>query len=273
MTPTASHAEQLAPVNVRRTLEYLSRDPYANVFLSYLVVEAPPLLKRDLYVISDASTVIGVAFFGRQFILAGEPDALPAFAQIATDRDPQAIVGPHETVERFWQLAYRNHRRPRLVRSRQPVMMVDTASLRTTGSSVLVRPARDDEWKDVVENSAAMIAAELEMDPRTDPDFASSVQRMIRMRLWWVGEMDGRLCFYCNVGSWSPHTAQLQGIWTPPGLRRRGLATAALGAICRELLGIFPSLSLYVNDFNAPAIALYDRLGFKKIGELQTILL
>jgi uncharacterized protein len=32
-----------------------------------------------------------------------------------------------------------------------------------------------------------------------------------------------------------------------------------------------PTLSLYVNDFNAPAITLYRRLGFRDAGELQTI--
>jgi predicted GNAT family acetyltransferase len=28
-----------------------------------------------------------------------------------------------------------------------------------------------------------------------------------------------------------------------------------------------------VNDFNAPAIALYERVGFERVGEFQTILL
>jgi predicted GNAT family acetyltransferase len=80
------------------------------------------------------------------------------------------------------------------------------------------------------------------------------------------------LCFFCNVGAWSPQTAQLQGIWTPPALRGRGLATAALAAVCRTLLNVVPTLSLYVNDFNAPAVALYRRLGFRDAGELQTLL-
>jgi uncharacterized protein len=135
-----------------------------------------------------------------------------------------------------------------------------------------VRPARDDEWRAVAENSAAMIVAELETDPREDPDFDVSIRRMIRFGLWWVGERDGRLCFFCNVGAWSPHTAQLQGIWTPPDLRNRGIASAALTAVCAQLLRAFPTLSLYVNDFNLPAIRLYRRLGFKETGELKTIL-
>jgi len=55
-------------------------------------------------------------------------------------------------------------------------------------------------------------------------------------------------------------------------LRGKGLATAALRALCDELLGTYPTLSLYVNGFNAPALALYDRVGFYRAGEFSTLL-
>jgi predicted GNAT family acetyltransferase len=64
----------------------------------------------------------------------------------------------------------------------------------------------------------------------------------------------------------------MQGIWTPKDLRGKGLATAALGAICDRLLTMSPTLSLYVNDFNTPAIALYERVGFETVSEFQTLL-
>jgi predicted GNAT family acetyltransferase len=122
-------------------------------------------------------------------------------------------------------------------------------------------------------NSAAMIAGELGYDPRTLPgDFDGGVRAMIARRMWWVGELSGELCFFCNVGAWSPQTAQLQSIWTPPGMRGTGLATSALIGVCHKLLEEVPSLSLYVNDFNATAIRLYQRVGFKIVGEFQSIL-
>jgi hypothetical protein len=95
---------------------------------------------------------------------------------------------------------------------------------------------------------------------------------MIERGLWWVGESGGRTCFFCHVGPESARTAQLQGIWVPPELRGNGLAKSALSQICNRLLEIYPTLSLYVNDFNAPAIALYERTGFKKVAEFQTLL-
>ena len=61
-------------------------------------------------------------------------------------------------------------------------------------------------------------------------------------------------------------------MWTPPELRGRGLATGSLAAICDRLLEISPTLSLHVNDFNHPAIALYRRVGFEHVSDYQTML-
>ncbi len=265
-------SEPLSSASLTAALEYLSRSPYEHVLLTYLAIEGGSM-RRDLYVaLDDAERVSGVAFFGRQTVLASEPEALPAFAALGAYALERAIVGPRETVRIYWELIRRAHAPPRLVRDRQPLMALDASSLDASRDSVLVRRAREDEWEVVAENSAAMIAGEIESDPQREMgDFGSGIRRMIRLGLWWVGESDGELCFFCNVGAWSAQTAQLQGIWTPPRFRRRGMATAALGAICRTLLCMTPTLSLYVNDFNAPAIALYRRLGFRDVGELQTI--
>jgi hypothetical protein len=84
--------------------------------------------------------------------------------------------------------------------------------------------------------------------------------------------VDNELRFQCNIGARTPVTAQIQGVWTPPALRGRGYATLALAATARRLLASNPTVSLYVNDFNTEAIALYERIGFTRVGELATYL-
>ena len=35
---------------------------------------------------------------------------------------------------------------------------------------------------------------------------------------------------------------------------------------------VAPVVSLYVNDYNAPALATYDRVGFSRVGTFATVL-
>ena len=268
--------ERMSSARERDALAFLAHAPYANVFLTYLILfDRSPATQHALHLaLDDDNRIRGVAYFSRQVALAADPAAIEAFARIgATHHGERMIVGPRTEIAAYWALIRGKHERPRLIRDRQFVMMLDRSMLRPVDHGVVVRRARIDEWPAVADNSASMIAVELEYDPmRTSPEFTANVRAMIDRGLWWVGESFGRLCFFCNIGPWTPQTAQLQGIWTPPELRGKGLATAALGAICDRLFDVTPTLSLYVNDFNERAIALYERVGFKTVAEFQTLL-
>ena len=67
-------------------------------------------------------------------------------------------------------------------------------------------------------------------------------------------------------------TAQIQGVWVRPDLRRRGLATTAMTAVLGYALELAPSVSLYVNDYNLAGRRLYDRLGMRQVSTLSTVL-
>ncbi|MBV8530272.1 MAG: GNAT family N-acetyltransferase, partial [Candidatus Eremiobacteraeota bacterium] len=188
-------------------------------------------------------------------------------------RGERMIVGPRETVRALWESVRGWHVAPRLVRDRQLVMMIDRVRLRRYERRAAVRPATIHEWSAVADSSAQMIAQELACDPqRGSAEFIAGIRQMIERKLWWVAGTGGELCFFCHAGPRCKQTIQLQGIWTPPRLRGRGLATASLAAICDRLLETSPTLSLYVNDFNDAAIALYRRVGFEHVGDFQTIL-
>lgn len=267
----------IEPVSARTqsaVLEFLSRAPCLNVFIIHVLLHDLPSARKNVKVALDGERVAGVGYFGRQIALAAESAALSEFAEHAKrHRGARMIVGPRETVREFWNDVREWHAAPRLVRDRQLVMALDRAHLRPHDGRAMVGYARLDEWRAVADGSAEMIRHELAYDPRRgSPEFAAGIRAMIERKLWWVGRSDGRLCFFCNVGPWCDRTIQLQGIWTPPDLRGRGLAAASLAAICDRLLEVSPTLSLYVNDFNEAAIALYRRVGFEHAGDFQTIL-
>ncbi len=268
-------AEPLSEGNEAEVLRYLGRSPYLDVFISHVVLHDPPSRTRgDIIVATDDGRVTGVAYFGRQLAIAADPPALPLFAEYARRRrGERMIIGARETVRAFWELVASWHPRPRLVRDRQLVMMLDRAHLLPYERRTTVRHARAEESGAVAEGSALMVRQELDYDPRRgSPDFTTAVRRMVDRKLWWVGVADGQICFFCNIGPWCGKTVQLQGIWTPPALRGRGLATASLAAICDRLLEHSLTISLYVNDFNDRAIALYRRVGFHHVGDFQTLL-
>ena len=255
-------------------MAYLARSPIENVFLSWTISSrGQPAIRESIYVCARGSSITGIGYFGRQIVLAADgDDAIRRLADVQYT-DQRMIVAPRRVVEPYWQLVQSRHRAPRLVRTSQPLLAVDRKTLKGNANGVTVRQARTTEWQAVADNSAAMTADELGYDPRSDySGFDAGVRASIAHGTWWVGERDGRLCFFTNAGPHNDQTLQLQAIWTPPELRRQGLASAALYGICDRLLRDVPTLSLYVNDFNTPALGLYARLGFTQAGEFSTLL-
>jgi predicted GNAT family acetyltransferase len=69
------------------------------------------------------------------------------------------------------------------------------------------------------------------------------------------------------------HTTQVQGVWTAPEWRGRGLATAGVATVVRDALRrVAPTVSLYVNDYNHAARLVYARCGFREVGTFATVL-
>jgi predicted GNAT family acetyltransferase len=62
-------------------------------------------------------------------------------------------------------------------------------------------------------------------------------------------------------------------VWVPPHLRGRGIAAHGMAAVVAMALeSIAPAVTLYVNDFNAPARAAYQRVGFTETGTFMSVL-
>jgi len=271
----------IEPVGVLNAPEvdlFLAHRPYENVYLLWLVRSGATAYRgRTLCFLSrdPDGAVDGVCYFGAQFILATESDsALRDFAELARVMPPaRMIVGPRESIQRWWERMQSWHRAPRAVRPHQPVCAVTRATLRGSRDDAGVARASAAEIDEIARESAAMIEHETGIDPNAaSREFRERTAQTIRAGWWWRWRVEGSLRFQCSIGAQIDVTAQLQGVWTPPAQRGKGYATRALGATCDYLLDELPSLCLYVNDFNTPAIALYERLGFETVGAFMTLL-
>ncbi|MBW8766593.1 MAG: GNAT family N-acetyltransferase [Geodermatophilales bacterium] len=76
-----------------------------------------------------------------------------------------------------------------------------------------------------------------------------------------------------EIGAVSRAVCQVQGVWVAPAYRGRGIGTAGTAAVVEYArAAIAPVVSLYVNDFNAPARAAYRRVGFREVGRYASVL-
>ena len=250
--------------------------PFENAFLHWVLDGGHGPYAPDEMVLDRKrdGSVRGVIYYGAQLVVAAEETAaLDAFA-IETRKYPglRSFVGPKRTVDGIWNRVKTWHTPPVLVREHQPLYALWPQALEAIEDAD-VRLARPGETELVAEHSARMILGELGYDPRSQRStFVAGVRRAIETGCWWVWMVDGELRFQSNVGARTPMTAQLQGVWTPEAARGHGYATRGLAAISRRLLETVPTVSLYVNDFNTAALALYDRVGYSRVGELATYL-
>lgn len=188
---------------------------------------------------------------------------------------PRLLVGPAGSVHALAE-ELKPWRVPLSAHDPQPLLVLerDSAHLQPPVNSTEVRRAGRHDLDAVMLAAAGMHREEMGIDPlAVDP--AGWRHRMTTLidRGWsyvWRDE-NGEILFKAELSGWNPDVAQIQGVWTNPRLRGRGIATAGLTAVCTELLRDVPVCSLYVNAHNQTALSLYRRLGFRQIGEFATL--
>ena len=231
------------------------------------------------YLSRDAGGLVrGVLYDGPNLVFAvRSAEDVDAFAAAPLGgRGTRMIVGPRLAVERFWAKARGRFNRPSAYRDSQPVYALEPGRVSTARprTDLDIRPATLDELDELALQAAVMAAGEFSAPPpaRVDFGFRSRTAQTITAGGFWRARRAGKLVFQCYVGATSPFTAQIQGVWSPPGARGQGDASAAFTAICATLLQTYPSLSLYVNGFNERAIALYERTGFRRVSEFASVI-
>jgi ribosomal protein S18 acetylase RimI-like enzyme len=266
-------------------LEALDRNPVRDVFIASRILHDGALTAlgpSPLWGAFDpGERLLGLLHVGPNLVPAtDDPGACEALAAAAGGLYPtRMVVGERVTVELLWSLIGASYPNPREVRRRQFVYALDSDWLvpdPDAGRSGIARLAERSDEDEVLELSAAMYTEEMGENPLArDPDGYRRRVRMLISRGWtYVFESRGHLQFKMDVGCASHHTAQIQGVYVPPDLRGRGVATTAMTACCALAFDRHPNLSLYVNDFNAPAVALYERIGFhREPYDFQTIML
>jgi uncharacterized protein len=202
--------------------------------------------------------------------------AIAAFADRALrqGRRCSSIVGASSAVSELWGFLRPYWGPARDVRAAQPLMAIDGPS--PIPADPGIRRVRPDELDILLPASIAMFTEEVGVSPLNGDGGASyraRVAELVRSGRAFARIEDGRVIFKAEIGAATAQACQVQGVWVRPEFRGRGLAAPGMaGVVALARASISPLVSLYVNDFNAPARATYRRAGFTEVGEFMSVL-
>ncbi|GGC99216.1 acetyltransferase [Tersicoccus solisilvae] len=196
-----------------------------------------------------------------------------ADALVAMRRRFSSIFGPAEAVLPLWDEIKGRSPHPFDVRPDQPLLAVGPeVPVRGPG---LVRVAAQDDFDVVLPASVDMFTEEVGYSPLQ----AGEQSYRERVRGFIAGgqclihrDRHGDLVFKADLGTISARASQVQGVWVNPRFRGQGLAAGFMADVVTLARLRAPVVSLYVNDFNARARAVYDHVGFTPVGRFATVL-
>ncbi|MBM7051318.1 GNAT family N-acetyltransferase [Rothia sp. ZJ1223] len=198
-----------------------------------------------------------------------------------------SIFGVAELVRPLWERSQHGFQSVMDERPHQPLLYLAPHTqlhaqadlyrhnLRVPAIDYGVRWARTTDRSSLLQASVAMFTEEVGYDPleRDATGYARRVSEFITGgRSLVATNSEGVVVFKVDLGLAHNNHCQLQGVWLHPAYRGHGLSAPLLAQVCQLIRPRYAHISLYVNDYNARARALYRAVGFEQINTFSTIL-
>jgi predicted GNAT family acetyltransferase len=280
-TATAGVLRVLGPRDLPEVRALLARDPVKHCFVSSRVITSGLDTWRmggELWGWTEDGELTSLLYLGANLVpVETTPEARRAFADRCRriGRRCSSIVGPSEDVSVLWSLLAESWGPAREVRASQPVMVIEPGSPVLVTADPLVRRVREDEIDILLPACVAMFTEEVGVSPLAgggaDP-YRARIAELVRAGRAFARIESGRVLTKAEVGAVGDGVCQVQGVWTTPELRGHGFGLAAMAQVVELARDITPVVSLYVNDFNAVARHVYERVGFHQSTTFSTVL-
>ena len=260
-------------------LAMLDEDPVSNIFLRAQLEQhrsAAPDGLAQILAPADPQRLDNACWVGANIVPTPmDHDHAQAYARRAMVGRHRfaSVFGPHEAVMAMEPILSQGAQRIFDIRPNQPLLSIEDLS--TIEPSPSLRPATLQDFEVVLPASAAMFEEELGYSPLENGGgyYRSRVRNMLRQGHTFIDvDRYGQVIFKADLGTVTAKATQIQGVWINPRYRGRGLAASYMAAVINHALTFAPVASLYVNDYNEPAMRTYERVGFRQIGTFATIL-
>lgn len=222
----------------------------------------------------DAIVALAAHFWNRNIIMEAPVrlgEVVRAAAQ-ASGRAIHSFIGPYDqTVAARASAGLEDA--SMVMDSREILYALDLAALRVPEDYAAGRYGfRVAEERDLGVLIPWRIAYRVEAMGETEtPEMHAETEQGLRAWLetghMWVLELHGELVSMTGFNATTPDVVQIGGVWTPPELRSRGYARAAVAGSLVDARENGASRSiLFTADDNPAAQACYTGLGYKEIG-------
>ena len=258
----------LPPTRFEELRAFLAKDPVQNGYALGVLEEhrtgGPGAAAVTYYALLDAGRIVGAAVVaargGLLLPCVADPAAAGELGRFLSDKvRPRSALGERSAVDALLRgLACG---RPRL----SQIQRLFAASADDLGPFVCpeLRSAELSDMPQLIAMGAASIQESIGEDPLASD--ARAFSRRIEARIVggrsFVYAEAGRILSKIHVGARSRHGAELEGLYTLPEARRRGLATKTLGQLARSTLGSIPRVTMRADEKDAGLAGVCRRVG------------
>jgi predicted GNAT family acetyltransferase len=267
--------QRLAAGDEARALDFLNRQPLKNVIpIGYIRDHGfdSPSNRGKFYGCFRDDQIVGVSLIGHCVVLdgnqlEGSQEAIVAFAEVARRfhrAEVRQVLGEAAKVEMFSHLLNRPS---------------DGRQTSSTGSQLLLalqqvkgevqelaglRLALTCDVEEAAEAHAQLYLELYGESPLTQKTagFRARVRARVEQEQVWILRDDSGLIFKADIASRTDLAVYLEGVWTRPGLRGRGLGRAALKDLCQRLLRQHQAICLFADAANQRGVSFYQGVGF-----------
>ncbi len=272
----------LGAEDLPRALELLAQAPVDNLYVSARIRTGGldrVTLGCPVWGYEENGRLLAMLHAGSNMVpINADGRACSAFAAFAGyQRFASSIIGPAEAALGLYSELVRRWGGPwadsREVRARQPVMLIDDEP--PVPADPRVQRVTLRQWDAYADAAVAMYTEEVGQSPAihgSDASYRVYIRSLIQQGRSYAIFDKGTVLFKADIGSATAQMCQIQGVWVDPAHRGRGIAVPAMAEVIRQARQRWPIVTLYVNDFNAPALATYYRVGMRHVGDFATIL-
>ncbi len=268
----------------KQALDLLTRNPRQNLFLLDLTARlGAPLavgeLPTEIVCAWRDGVVVGVVAVRPSVVFdsAVSADVLEAFFPFLESLRVGLVKSSAPIVDLLWdRLSHRKRRRSIVDRIETAYLLLASDAAFATPDADAPEPSRPASTADL---EPLVIAARESLREESRPDpFEGDV---LSFRRWVEGrvprarvmEHEGNVRFVAYADVQRAEGWLVQGVYTWPEARRKGLARSSMIDLCREAVAAGTDhIQLAVVEGNDAGRGLYEGLGFKPIGKLRTIL-